>query len=828
MDFSLIQGKKAVYVNRKTAFSVILIIFLALSACTREQYDAEKDFEVYISESDKTAAITGYIGNKAEVRIPPRIGSLPVTEINDSAFRAKRLKSVTIPDGVTTIGIGAFYNNQLTSVTIPNSVTYIGYEAFAYNQLTSLVIPNSVTSIGNGAFQKNQLTDVVIPEGVTYIGKSAFAFNRLTSVVIPEGVTSIGEMAFYNNQLTNITIPNSVTSIGNYAFQDNQLTSIIIPDSVTLIGDNAFIGNRLTSITIGANVVMGPRNSNSGINSFFDRYYERRGKIAGTYTNADGIWRLVIEGEEFEDDSFEEQENIDWSIRDTVVVRFNVEASSELLNYPAQNLHDQKWLPWAEGAPGNGVGEYFTISNFRLAIAGFALKNGHGNLDYYGKNNRVKSFKIYIDDVYTETISIKDSISFEQYVFKELAVCRTIRFEIDDVYPGTNNGDTYIAEIALLRNKINDRVFYDNILFWVSQYFNTPYESNVGGIASISDIDKTLLRDYLPFDSLVEKLRMERSKIAFLENPSTLSLRDNLPRIDGATAMYPLYSSFVHAVYPEVDIAYPALGPVGNRSERVLSLFKWPYTPNRNFIDEIFHSASYFPNVVLESIVQCNTTSEAYRRLINGETDIVFCYEPSQAERNAAAEKGLRFNLTPIAKDAFVFIVNEKNVLNNITQRQIRDIYSGRVTNWRDISGADEPVIAYQRPQNSGSQTILQSIMREDRLIHPIIDSEFVPGGMGGMINKVTSNFYNYNSAIGYTFLFYLTQMADSTGVKTLSVDGVAPTHQNIQNNRYPFAQTVYAVTTGNESENTRRFIEWILGEQGQELVAKTGYIQVR
>jgi len=725
-------------VNRKTAFSVILIIFLVLSACTREQYDAEKDFEVYISESDKTAAITGYIGNKAEVRIPPRIGSLPVTEINDSAFRAKRLKSV------------------------------------------------------------------ILPGSLIYINRLAFAENELTSV----------------------TIPNSVTTIGNRAFETNQLTSVIIPDSMILIGDNAFKGNHLTSVTIGANVVMGPLGS--GISSNFDTYYERVRRRAGTYTNADGIWRLVIEGEEFEDDSLEEQKNINRSSRDTVLVLFNVEASSELLNYPAQNLHDQKWLPWAEGAPGNGVGEYFTISNFRLlAIAGFALKNGHGNLDYYGKNNRVKSFKIYIDDVYTETISIKDSISFEQYVFKESAVCRTIRFEIDDVYPGTNDGDTYIAEIALLTNKISDSFFYDNILFWVN-HNHTPYESNVGGIASISDIDKILLMDYLPFDSLVEKLRMERSKIAFLENPSTLSLRDNLPRIDGATAMYPLYSSFVHAVYPEVDIAYPALGPVGNRSERVLSLFKWPYTPNRNFIDEIFHSDTTFPSVVLESIVQCSTTSEAYRRLINGETDIVFCYEPSQAERNAAAEKGLRFNLTPIAKDAFVFIVNEKNVLNNITQRQIRDIYSGRVTNWRDISGADEPVIAYQRPQNSGSQTILQSIMREDRLIHPIIDSEFVPGGMGGMINKVTSNFYNYNSAIGYTFLFYLTQMADSTGVKTLSVDGVAPTHQNIQNNRYPFAQTVYAVTTGNESENTRRFIEWILGEQGQELVAKTGYIQVR
>ena len=117
--------------------------------------------------------------------------------------------------------------------------------------------------------------------------------------------------------------------------------------------------------------------------------------------------------------------------------------------------------------------------------------------------------------------------------------------------------------------------------------------------------------------------------------------------------------------------------------------------------------------------------------------------------------------------------------------------------------------------------------MREDRLMRPILDGYYI-SGMGGMILRVTSDFYNYNSAIGYTFLFYLTQMAGSGGVKALAVDGFAPTRQNIHNNAYPFVQTVYAVTTGNESENTRKFIEWILGAQGQELVAKTGYTPVR
>jgi phosphate transport system substrate-binding protein len=92
----------------------------------------------------------------------------------------------------------------------------------------------------------------------------------------------------------------------------------------------------------------------------------------------------------------------------------------------------------------------------------------------------------------------------------------------------------------------------------------------------------------------------------------------------------------------------------------------------------------------------------------------------------------------------------------------------------------------------------------------------------------VASDYYNYNSAIGYTFLFYLTTMIGGSGVKTLSLDGIAPTRGAVQNGTYPFTQTVYAVTTGSESENTKRFIAWILSAQGQSLVEKTGYTPLR
>jgi hypothetical protein len=286
--------------------------------------------------------------------IPVTIWGAPITSINASAFKKlvfkdRRLTSIFIPEGVTSIGDLAFTGNQLTSVTIPNSVisienkaffhneltsvfigngvTTIGNEAFANNRLTSVTIGNSVTSIGdeafannltgvtirnsitrNEAFSRNQLTSVTIPNSVTSIGDRAFFSNRLTSVTIGNSVTSIGDEAFSFNQLTSVTIGNSVTSIGDEAFFSNQLTSVTIPESVTSIGSYAFANafpdnSTLTSVTIPANVQVGldvfalsrystkdHRSHKIPIRDRFETVYDRNGKKAGTYVKSGNSW----------------------------------------------------------------------------------------------------------------------------------------------------------------------------------------------------------------------------------------------------------------------------------------------------------------------------------------------------------------------------------------------------------------------------------------------------------------------------------------------------------------------------------------------------------
>ena len=205
----------------------------------------------------------------ADIVIPSTYKGKTVTQILPRAFQYSYIKTITIPDTVTSIGSGAFsYCYYLKDVYITDigkwcgisfedwSATPLNYAHNLYlngTLITNLVIPNGVTSISNFAFSGcTGLTAVTIPDSVTSIGRSAFSgCASLTSITIPNSVTSIGGCAFLGcTGLTSITIPDSVTSIGANAFYGcTGLTSITIPNSVTSIGENAFYGcARLTSI----------------------------------------------------------------------------------------------------------------------------------------------------------------------------------------------------------------------------------------------------------------------------------------------------------------------------------------------------------------------------------------------------------------------------------------------------------------------------------------------------------------------------------------------------------------------------------------------------
>ena len=282
----------------------------------------------------------------------------------------------------------------------------------------------------------------------------------------------------------------------------------------------------------------------------------------------------------------------------------------------------------------------------------------------------------------------------------------------------------------------------------------------------------------------------ENTKAVKLEEAPTLKLKENLPRLDGATALYPLYAAFAQAVYPagEYDIY-----------------------------------ATKDDSSSLGQVV-CTATEDAYIRLINGETDIIFVARPSEQQLEEAKSKGLELKLTPIGKEAFVFFVNSRNEINGLSTAQIQDIYAGKITNWREAGGKNEAIRAFQRPENSGSQTMLQKLMEGKDLMTP--PKENVASGMGDIINQ-TASYRNYKNAIGYSFLFFATEMIQNNEIKLLEVDGVKPEKSTIASGEYPLSAEFYAVTAGSNNPNVDLFIEWILSPQGQYLVEKTGYTSI-
>ncbi|WP_432361983.1 PstS family phosphate ABC transporter substrate-binding protein [Sporosarcina sp. UB5] len=282
------------------------------------------------------------------------------------------------------------------------------------------------------------------------------------------------------------------------------------------------------------------------------------------------------------------------------------------------------------------------------------------------------------------------------------------------------------------------------------------------------------LVEYEPF--------VEKTKAVSLDKPASYKIEDDLPIIDGATALYPIYAAFAQAVYPEKEYE--------------------PYN----------------------SEVMSNRTGEAYRNLINGKVDIIFALGPSKTQLNQAESAGKELQLTPIGKEAFVFFVNAKNPVKSLTEDEIKGIYSGKITNWKEVGGKNEEIRAFQRPENSGSQTALQNFMGLTPIMKP--PTEDIASLMGTVIGEV-SDYKNHKTAIGYTFRYYSTQMVKNNKIRLLEVNGVEPTVDSIRSGEYPITNEFYAVTAGSDNPHIEAFIEWILSDEGQEIIEKTGYVPV-
>ncbi|MDR2790783.1 MAG: substrate-binding domain-containing protein [Campylobacteraceae bacterium] len=267
-----------------------------------------------------------------------------------------------------------------------------------------------------------------------------------------------------------------------------------------------------------------------------------------------------------------------------------------------------------------------------------------------------------------------------------------------------------------------------------------------------------------------------------LRGEPALVFINNAPKIDGATALCPIFYSAHKAIYAKIK-----------------------------------ESRKY---------IWCSTTPHAYEYLINGETELIFAAAPSDEQMQTAKENGVELILTPIGKEAFVFLVNKENPINSLSVQNIKDIYSGKIKNWRKLGGENEKILAFQRDENSGSQAAMQKYVMKDTPFMKPMKEEF-HGGMGGMIEGV-ANYRNAKNAVGYSFRYYAAVMNGSENIKLLDIDGITPSIENIKSGAYPFTAEFYIVSTQKTSHEGRQLIEWFLSEQGQTLVKDVGYVPLK
>ena len=218
-------------------------------------------------------------------------------------------------------------------------------------------------------------------------------------------------------------------------------------------------------------------------------------------------------------------------------------------------------------------------------------------------------------------------------------------------------------------------------------------------------------------------------------------------------------------------------------------------------------------------------TTLSFYALVSGEADLLLVARPAQEAFDYAEDMGVELEMRPIGVDALVFLTSDKNPVDSLTQQQAVGIYTGAITNWKEVGGADAEIVAYQRNETSGSQVMMENVVMDGE---PMMDApvEYRPSEMGALVDEVAS-YRNSASAIGYSVYYYVTEMYLREGVKLLAIDGVAPSNETIASGEYPYTQYSYAVIRKDEREDSpaRQLFDFLTTPEGKALMAAQGYV---
>jgi phosphate transport system substrate-binding protein len=279
----------------------------------------------------------------------------------------------------------------------------------------------------------------------------------------------------------------------------------------------------------------------------------------------------------------------------------------------------------------------------------------------------------------------------------------------------------------------------------------------------------------------------------------------NYPQVDGSTSTHPL----------QMVIACKRLG--------VPCI--WGYSiegEKRIFPDPKYTESPQLAEAMINGIKH-EGTNQSYVNLIKGKADLILVARPpSEDELEIAQENKVALDVRAIALDAFVFLVNANNPVENITVENARMIYAGKITDWTELGGSKGQIRAFQRDRNSGSQELMEALVMKGT---PMIEAQGMDMiiNMGGMINVVSFE----PLGIGYSVYYYVTFMLPDENVKLLNVNGVKPTADSIAKRAYPLTTEVYAATRKGTPKDSAamQLLDWLYTPEGKAAIKESGYV---
>ena len=215
--------------------------------------------------------------------------------------------------------------------------------------------------------------------------------------------------------------------------------------------------------------------------------------------------------------------------------------------------------------------------------------------------------------------------------------------------------------------------------------------------------------------------------------------------------------------------------------------------------------------------------------LINKTVDIANASRQITAEEtNQAKANGVDPVEHIVARDAIAVIVNPENPVSELTLQQISDIYSGKIKNWKELGGDDRPIVRLSRETNSGThvyflETVLRLGSKTDKTLFSM-DTLLLPSSEG-IIAEIRQN----PNAIGYDGLGYVPKDLKMIGIaKAAGGAYILPSIATVNDKTYAIARDLYMYTNGEPTGTVKKYLDWIVAPEAQQIVADLGFVPAK